>query len=132
MTRFAPDHRAWSSGQEREGSEGGLDDVEVPAVGRRDLACVESFGRRDDAGVDGAEVEVSVAGDEFGDAEPVAGCDGFGEEVAGGEVADEADLGLGAEPGGDQVDDLGDDQGRDDQGSWVGLEEVEAGGVVGV
>lgn len=48
--------------------------------------------------------------------------DVLGEKVARCEVAQESDLGICAEPGPDEVGDFGDDQRRNDEGSWVGLE----------
>ena len=95
-----------------------------------DRGGTQSFGGGDHRGVGGAEGQVAVAGDEFGDSEPVLGCDGFGDEVAGGEVAEESDLGLGSEAGAEEVGDFGDDQGGDDEGAGVGLEQLEAAVVV--
>ena len=53
-------------------------------------------------------------------------------EAAAGEVAEEANLGLPAQPSCDQVDDLGDDERGEDEGAWVGFEQLQAGRVMGV
>lgn len=53
-------------------------------------------------------------------------------EASASEVAEEANLGLPVQPGSDQVGDLGDDEGRDDERFRMGLEQLQAGGVVGV
>lgn len=53
-------------------------------------------------------------------------------EAAAGEIAEEADLRLPAQPGSDQVGDLGDDERGEDEGAWVGFEQLQAGRVVGV
>ena len=82
--------------------------------------------------VGGAEWEVAVPADEFGDAEPVGRSDVLGDEVAGGEITEEPDLGLGAQPGRHEVRDFGDDQHRYQQWSGMGFEQIEAGRVVPV
>lgn len=51
---------------------------------------------------------------------------GFGDEISGGEVTEEADLGVRAEPRPEQVDDLGDDEDWDDEWTRVRLEDFEA------
>ncbi len=61
-----------------------------------------------------------------------AGATGSGMRFPAARVAEESHLGVDADAGAEQVDDLGDDELRDDQRSDVGLEEVEAGGVVGI
>src|SRR6266511_940445 len=91
------------------------DGGEVAAVEGGDLGDGEAFGQGDDGGVDGAEREVGVGGDEVGGAVEVGGCR-FGElEVAGREGAEE----LGFEPraglAGKQVADLGDNQRRHEE-----------------
>ena len=85
----------------------GADGGEVAVVEGGDLGDGEAFGEGDDGGVDGAEGEVGVGGDEVGGAVEVRR-GGFGElEVAGCEGAEE----LGFEPwaglAGQQVADLG-------------------------
>lgn len=108
------------------------DDAEVAAVERRHFSGVEPLRCRDHRGVDGAERQVSVLSDELGDANGVAGVQRLDREAAAGEVAEEASLSLPAQPGSDQIGDLSDDEGRDDERSRMGLEQLQAGGVVGV
>ncbi|MGB0096765.1 MAG: hypothetical protein WBP81_30025 [Solirubrobacteraceae bacterium] len=50
--------------------------------------------------------------------------DGLEREVARGQVAEEANLGLPAEARGEQVHDFGDDQSRDEQRTFLGLHEL--------
>lgn len=108
------------------------DDIEVAAVERRHFGDVEPLGGGDHRGIDGAERQVAVLGDELGDADRVAGVQRLDREGAGGEITEEANLRLPAEPGADQVDDLGDDERGEDERTWVGFEQLQAGGVVGV
>jgi hypothetical protein len=107
-------------------------DREVSAVESGDLCDAESFGGGDDRGVDGAEWKVAVMSDEFGDAQPVRRRDRVGDQVARREVAEESDLGFGAELCAEQVRDLGDDECRHDVWAGMRLEQFEAGGVVTV
>ena len=58
--------------------------------------------------------------------------DPFGDEVAAGEIAEEADLGFRPQAAAEQIDDLGDDEGRNDQRAWMRLEQIEAGAMVAV
>jgi hypothetical protein len=81
----------------------------VPAVGGGDLCDAQALRRGDDGGVDGAEREVVVTGDELGDPERIGGVDRLERQAARSEIAEETDLGVPAEAGGDQVGDLGDD-----------------------
>lgn len=92
------------SGQEREGGHVARPHYgEVAAIDRGDLVDVQPLGGRDAGGVDGSKREVAIARDEFGDAQPVRGRDGLHAEITGGEVAEEAHLGLGTEPGREQA-----------------------------
>jgi hypothetical protein len=100
------------------------DDAEVAAIERRDFGGVEPFRRGDYRGVDSAERQVAVLGDQLRDADGVAGVQRLDREAAAGEIAEEANLGLPAQPGFDQVGDLGDDERRDDERPWVGLEQL--------
>lgn len=108
------------------------DDAEMAAVERRHFGDAEPLRCRDHRGVYGAERQVSVLGDELRDADGVAGMQRLDREAAGGEIAEEADLGLPAQPGCDQVGDLGDDERGEDEGARVGFEQLQAGRVVGV
>jgi hypothetical protein len=108
------------------------DDAEMATIEGRDFGGVEPLRRSDHRGVDGAERQVAVFGDELGDADRVAGMERLDREAATGQIAEEADLGLPAETRLDQVGDLGDDEGGDDERAGMGLQQLEAGGVVGV
>ena len=104
----------------------------MAATEGRDPAFPQAFGGCDDRGVDGSEREVPVAPHEFRDAQPVPGGDRLRDEVAGGEVAEESDLRFDTQARPEQIDDLGDDKFRDDERPGLGLEQAEAGGVMGV
>jgi len=108
------------------------DDTEVAAVEGCHFSGLKPLRCRDHRGVYGAERQVAVLGDELRDADGVAGMQRLDREAAAGEVAEEANLGLPAQPGCDQVGDLGDDERGEDEGAWVGFEQLQAGGVVGV
>lgn len=97
-----------------------------------DLRDPQTLRGADHGCVDGAEWEVAVSADELRDAHPVGRSDRLGDEVAGCQVGEESDLGVAAEAAGDEVRNLGDDEGRDDERSGVGLQELEALGVVSV
>ena len=102
-----------------------LHDAEVASVDGRDVGDVAALGGGDHRRVDGAEREVAIVGDEFGDSQPVSGGHGLDRECAGSEVAEEADFGLDAESGREQVGHLGDDEDRDDQRADVRFEKLE-------
>ncbi len=108
------------------------DDAEVAAVEGRDFGGVEPLCCRDHRGVDGAERQVSVLGDELRDADGVAGMQRLDREAAAGEVAEEANLGLPVQARPDQIGDLRNDEGGEDEGAWVRFEQLQAGGVVSV
>ena len=74
--------------------------------------------------------QVTVAGDEFGDSEPVGRRHRDRDQVAGGKITEEPDLGFDADAGTEQVRDLGDHEHRDEQWPGVDLEQFEAGGAV--
>jgi hypothetical protein len=107
-------------------------DGEVAPIDSRDLGDAEALGRGDNRGIHRAQGEVAIARHQFGDPQPIRGRDRLHGERAAGEVAEEADLGLGAQASGEKVDDFGDDQGGDDEWARVGFEQFECGGVVGV
>jgi hypothetical protein len=102
-------------------------DAEVAAVERRHFGRVEPLGHGDHRGVDGAQRQVAVLGDELGDADRVACVQRLDEEVTGGEVAEEANLRLPSESGADQIGDLGDDERGEDERPRMGLEQLQAG-----
>jgi hypothetical protein len=100
------------------------DNAEVATVEGRDLGGIESLRRGDHRGVDGPEGQVAVFGNELGDTNRVAGMERLDREVAPGEIAEEANLGFPAETRLDEVGHLGDDEGRDDERSRMGLEQL--------
>jgi hypothetical protein len=108
------------------------DDAEVAAVEGRDFGGVEPLRRSDHRGVDGAERQIAVFGDELGNADRVARVQRLDREAAAGEVAEEADLGLPAQARLDQVGDLGDDERGDDEWAGMGLQQLKAGGMMRV
>ena len=66
----------------------------MPAIECRDGLLVEPFGCCDHRSIDGAEWQVAVMMDKFGDPKPVCGGHGLDAEVAAGEIAEEPDLGI--------------------------------------
>jgi hypothetical protein len=107
-------------------------DGEVASVDGRDLGDAEALGRGDDRGIHRAQGKVAIARHEFGDPQPVRDRHRLHGERAAGEVAEEADLRLRAQASGEKVDDLGDDQGGDDERARVGFQQFECSSVVRV
>jgi uncharacterized membrane protein HdeD (DUF308 family) len=101
------------------------DNAEVSAVDRRDFGEREPLGCRYDRCVDGPKRQIAVRGHELGDAQPVSGQNGLDRECAGGEVAEEADLGFDAEAGGEEIRDLRHHENGHDQRAEVRLQELE-------
>ncbi len=110
----------------------GPKDAEVAAVEGGDVGDPKAFRGHDDGCVHRAERQGPVPGYEFGDPQPVGGVHRFDREGSAGEVAEEANLRVGTQPGRDQVRDLGDHQFGDYQRPWMGLQELAAGQVVTV
>ena len=108
------------------------DDAEMATVKRCHFGGVEALGSGDHRGVNGAERQVAILGDELCDADGVARVQRLDRKAAAGEIAEEANLCLPAQPSADQVGDLGDDERGEDEGAWVGFEQLQAGGVVGI
>lgn len=115
-----------ASGQEGERvNVGGAYHGEVASVDCGDLLDAETFGGAHHRGVDGTQRQIPVARDQLGDAQPVRCSDGLDGERAAGEVSEEADLRACPQSRRQEVDHLGDDQGRDDEGAGVGFEELQ-------
>jgi hypothetical protein len=110
----------------------GAYDGEVAPVDSRDLGDAQALGRGDDRRIDGAQRQVAVARDQLGDPQPVRDRYWLNSERATGEIAEEADLRLGPEASREQMDDLGDDERRDDERARVSLQQLECGIVVSV
>jgi hypothetical protein len=111
---------------------GRTNDREVPAIEGGDLHDVETLGRHDDRGVHGAQRRVSIGRHELGDPDPVRGADGLGDQVPGRQVTQESDLGVGTDPGPEQVGHLAHHELGDDQRPGVSLQKGETGFVVPV
>ncbi len=120
-----------AGGQEGEGVDVTWSDHgEMASIRGGDVCQVPAFGCGDYRGVSSSQWQVSVFRDEFGDAEPIRRVDGLDHEQTLGQVSEEAHLGFGSESAGDEVCGFGDDEGRDDEGAAVCLEQFEAGFVV--
>jgi hypothetical protein len=120
-------------GQERECSRVARpDNAEMPSVDGCDVGDVQAFGGDDHGRVDRSQGEVVVLGDEFDHAEWVGRVERLEDKGAAAEVAEEARLCFPAESRGEQVGDLRDDEGGDDEWPGVRLQQFEAGSVVRV
>ena len=108
------------------------DNREVSSVEGRDSGDTETFGGDNYRGVHGAEGQVSVSVHQFSDPQPVAHSDRVDLEVSRGEVANKADFRVGTESSLEEVDDFGRHQGRNDQWTGMGQQELQAGSVVPV
>lgn len=104
----------------------GADDSEVAMVESCDLFDLSAFCGGNNGCINAAERQVVVAGDELGDPDQIGCVDRLEREAAGGQVAEEPDLGLPAEPCGEQIHDFGDDKTRDAQRTGIRLKELAA------
>lgn len=89
-----------------------------------DLCDVEALCSSNYRCVNGSEGEIPVPTHQLGDVEPVTGHHRLDRELACGEITEKTDFGLYTQPTPDEVDDLGDDKGREDQGTRVGDQEL--------
>lgn len=110
----------------------GAHDAEVAAIKRGHLCDVEALGRSDDRCIDRAERESAVSRDQCRDPQPVTRRHRVDRERASGEVTEEPDLRLDAEPRGEQTGHLRDDQDGYDERTRVGRDKLEARFVMGV
>lgn len=108
------------------------DNAEVATIEGRDLGGVETLRGHDHRSVDGAEWQVVVLADEFRDADRITGEERLDREVAAGQIAEEADLGFPADTRADQIGDLRGHEGGDDERTGMRLQQLEAGGMMGV
>lgn len=99
---------------------------EVAAIECCHFGCAKALGGSDDRCVYGAKGKIVVARDQLCDSQDVLGVDRLQAHLAGREVAEESSLGLPTETTRDQVCDLGNDEGRDDQGAGMGLQQLKA------
>lgn len=88
---------------------------EVSTVECRDRLLVESFGCGDDRSIDRSQWQIAVLVHKLGDSEPVGCGDGFDSDIATREVAEEPDLSVGTKSRRDQVDNLGDNESRNNE-----------------
>lgn len=84
----------------------------VPPIQCCNFSDVHSLCRGHDRCVDRAERQIPVAGNEFGNAEPVAGCDRLDGQSPSSEVTEKPHLRFGAQPRLGQICHLGDHQRR--------------------
>lgn len=94
----------------------------MPPVQGGDFRGAQPLRGGDHRSVNGSQWQIAVLGDEFGDALGVCGVQRLDDEFSLSQVTQEPDLGLPAEPGCDQVGDLRDDEGGDDERPGVGLQ----------
>ena len=99
---------------------------EVAEIECRHFGYAKALGGGDDRCVDGAKGKVVIARDQLCDSQGVLRVHRLQAHLAGREVAEESSLGLPAETTCDQVRDLGNDEGRDDQGARMSLQQLEA------
>lgn len=99
---------------------------EVAEIECRHFGHAKALGCSDDRCVDGAKGKVVVARDQLCDSQDVLGVDRLQAHLASREVAEESSLGLPAETAGYEVGDLGNDEGWDDQGAGMSLQQLKA------
>jgi hypothetical protein len=110
----------------------GANDCKGASIQRRDRVDTESLGKRDDRCVHGAERKVVIPAYELRDAHPITREHGLGEEIPGGEITDEPDLGRPAQARFEEISDFGDDELRHQQRAWMRLQQTETHLVVAV
>lgn len=98
----------------------------------RDRRCAESFGRRDDGGVDYPEWEVGVALDELRNPQPVRRMDRIGDQISHDEVTQESKLRVQLQATTDQVCRFGDCEQWDEQRAACLFEQLETTPVRGI
>lgn len=89
----------------------------------RDVQTLSSGNNR---GIDRSQWQVPILAHQFGDAQPVPRRHRLDRELACGQVAQETDFGICAEPSSDEVDHFGDNERWDDQRTGMAQEELEA------
>ena len=99
----------------------GADRPEVPLVDCRDVGSAEAFGDRDHGGVCRAQREVGVLPDEVGHPGEVLSGGGLDDQLATGQGVEERGLDCGTWFDLEEVGDLGDYWGRDDDRAAVPL-----------
>lgn len=107
-----------------------LHNGEMSMIEGGDFGDTEPFRRRNNRGVHRAQRKVAVPCDQFCDAKPVGGCDRLRNEVARGQVAKKSHLWAYPQARTEEVNDLGNDQHRNDERARVSFEEVKTGPVM--
>ncbi len=102
----------------------GPNNRKVPAIQRRDLNYSKSLSCSDHRRIDGPERKVSIGSNKLRDPEPVSGKDRFCDEVPECQITKEFDLGTDPETGRDEVGNFCHDERRDEQRTWMGLQEL--------
>ena len=105
---------------------------EMPPVEGCDRGRSEPLCGDDDRSIHGSKRQIAILRDQFRDAEPIAGDDRIGREVARREIAEEANLSFGTQPCLEEVGDLGDHELRNDQRPLVLEQQGKARLVVAV
>ena len=114
------------------GDMGRFDDREVPAIECGDRASPEPLACRDDRSVDRAKRKVSVGCHQLRDSKPIGWANLLGNQLARRQVAQEAHLGRGSDPGPEQIRDLRDNEYRDQDRTWMVLKEAPAAAVLDI
>lgn len=86
---------------------------EVPPVNCGNFIDAQAFSRGHHRGIYGAQWQVSILCDQFGDAQPVGRRHRFHVEGAGSKISQESDLGCCSQSSRQKVHDFRDDKGRD-------------------
>jgi hypothetical protein len=107
-------------------------DREISSIESGELNDAETFSGGDDRSVHGSQREIPIAGNKLCDPDPVARLNWFGDQVPGGEVAEEPHLGFDAETGLEQIGDLGNNELRNDERPLKTREQGQAGFVVAI
>ena len=95
----------------------GANRLEVPMVDRRDVGGAQALGDRDHRGVRSTQREVRVLPHEVGHPGEILRGSGFDDQFAAGQRLEERGLDSGSRLDLEEVGDLGDDRGRDDDRS---------------
>jgi hypothetical protein len=126
-----PDSCRRGSRQKVEGGRvAGAYDGEVASIEGGHVPDRQAFCGGDHGGINCSERQVAIDLDQFGDTEPVRRSDVLGDQVARGEVPEEADFSVVPKSSAEQVDHLGHYEDGHEQRPRMGLEQFEAVRVV--
>jgi hypothetical protein len=110
----------------------GTNDCKVAPIQRRDRTDAESLGDRHDGRIHCPERKVVISAYELRDAHPIAREHGLGDQVPGGEITEEPNLGGPAQARFDEIGDFGDDELRHQQRTGMGFQKAQTLFVVAV